>query len=52
VQGNRLIYGAQFVKPIRPHRTHAEAEVNLGEGWDGDCHGVTIVSFLVAQSFR
>ena len=44
MQSNRLIDGAQIVKPIRPRRADAKAEVDLGEGSDGDSHGVLILT--------
>ncbi len=43
VQSNRLIHGEQIVKAVRPRRANAQAEVDLGEGADGD-HGVMIVT--------
>src|SRR6476660_3029495 len=43
VQVNGLIHGEQIVKAVRPRRANAQAEVDFGEGADGD-HGVMIVT--------
>ena len=41
VQSNGLIHGEQIMKAVRPRRADAQAEVDFGEGADGD-HGVMI----------
>src|SRR5437879_2260673 len=38
VQGNRLVYSSQVVEAVGPQRSNAQAEINLGEGSDGDRH--------------
>jgi hypothetical protein len=37
------------VKSIRPRRTDAQAEVDLGEGWNRYGHEFTIVSALLTD---
>ena len=38
MQSNRLINRSQIVKTVRSASSYTEAEVNFGEGADGDRH--------------